>query len=277
MRSQLKAVSIAPVIAAVLLCAWPLAAQPAVGTRIAVAVRVAGSPAAQIEECERLRASIYQLEDEAARVQRVLEVIANLDVVRQRWPKATDAIIEAAFLQADVALEFNMPRNAADALAAAVPAAANTERDAWVQFRLGAAREAAGQLADAEKHFLAAETSPRFKKLDRIDANEALQTIGMFYVRQNKPREAMKRFRLAAELPNQTPEHAALHRLSALREAVRLKDDDSKAEAKRDAKALREALHAARANAHTAKRPAESQSIAAIERDLERIAIQFGL
>jgi tetratricopeptide (TPR) repeat protein len=207
----------------------------------------------------------------------VLEVIANLDVIRHAWPKATDAIVDAALMQSEIALEFNMPRNAVDALAAALPTAAKTRHDARLELRLGAAHELAGQFREAEKHFLAAEDSPNFKKLDRFDADDALQTIALFYMHQNKPRESMKRFRKAAALPNQTANGKARHRLSALKEAVRLEDDDERSEAKREAQALREILHAARADSGAARRPADSQILADIERDMQRVLSAAGL
>lgn len=252
-------------------------AQPAVGTRIPVTIDVRESPAAQMRKCDELRTSIDELTDDAAKVQRVLEVIANLDVIRHAWPKATDAIVDAALTQSEIALEFNMPRNAVDALTAALPTAAKTRHDARLEYRLGAAHEAAGQLLEAEKHFLAAEDSPNFKKLDRFDADDALQTIALFYMHQNKPRESMKRFRMAAELPNQTANGKARHRLSALKEAIRLKDDHEHSEAKREAQALREVIRAARADSKTVHRPADSQILADIERDMQRVVSGAGL
>jgi tetratricopeptide (TPR) repeat protein len=229
-----------------------------------------------MRKCDELRASMDQLTDEGAKVQRALEVIANLDVIRQAWPTATDAIVDAALTQSEIAMEFNMPRNAVDALAAALPTAAKTRHDARVEYRLGAAHEASGQFAEAEKHFLAAERSPNFKKLDRFDADSALQTIALFFMHQNKPRESMKRFRAAAELPNQTASGKARNRLSALKEAMRLKDDSERSEAKREAQALREVLRSARAD-KSPRRPADAQILADIERDMQRVVSGAGL
>jgi tetratricopeptide (TPR) repeat protein len=276
MRSTSKLLASAALAGAVLLT-LTATAQPAIGTRIPVTIDVRESPAAQMRKCDQLRASIDELTDDAAKVQRVLEVIANLDVIRHAWPNATDAIVDAALTQSEVALEFNMPRNAVDALTAALPTAAKTRHDARLEYRLGAAHEVAGQFRDAEKHFLAAEDSPNFKKLDRFDADDALQTIALFYMRQNKPRESLKRFRQAAELPNQTTNGKARHRLSALKEAVRLKDDNERTEAKREAQALRDVLRLARGDSKDAGRPTDAQILSDIERDMQRVVSNAGL
>lgn len=254
-----------------------VAAHTATDVRIPVQVQVASTPAAQIRQCEQARAGLDGLGSDGAKLQGALTVIANLDVVRRVWPKATAAIVEAAHLQADVALEFNLPRNAVDALAAALPAAKATTHEAWLEYRLGMAFELSGQLTNAEEHYITAERNVQFARLERIERNDALQRIGQFYARQNKPREAMKRFREAAGLAGQRPADRALYHLMALREAVRLQDDPDKFEARRETKAVRAAIRDARADARTTGHPHEANVIADVEQETDRLAGELDL
>jgi tetratricopeptide (TPR) repeat protein len=245
-------------------------------SRIPVTVRVAANPGVQLENCHRARAAVYEV-DGSARLQRVLEVLANLDVIRRAFPKATEAIAEAAVLQYEIALEFNMPRNAVDALTGALPFAANTPHEARLRYRLGDAHDVAGQFEEAEREFLAAERSASFKRLARIEANDALRKMANHYVRRNKPRDAMNRFRAAADLPNQSPLVVVGLRMSALNASVALKDDAAKGEAKREAKAVRDAIRLARANGNAAQKLSEAPTLDTIEQDLVRLSEEFGL
>jgi tetratricopeptide (TPR) repeat protein len=262
---------------ALCLAAYASAEPPKVGAMIPVQIEVLGSPTAQINKCERMRGDIASAPDDAARIQRALEVIANLDVVRRAWPKTTDAIVDAALMQYDIAMEFNMPRNAVDALAAALPSVKKSRHEPRLEYRLGAAYEAAGDLSAAESHYHAAEKSAHFKLVDRIEADDALQHIAMFYARQNKPRESLKRFRAAADLDGQSPTLKVLHRFAALKEAVRLSDDAGRDEAKREAQALRDAIKDAKDKTKNKRSSSDAVMLTDVERDMQRVLSEVGL
>ena len=82
---------------------------------IQIPVLIRSSPEEQVQLSEDLLSEAYAAADER-KIEGVLKVLAHLDVVHKRWPKATSARLIAATMQADVALEFNLPRNALDAL-----------------------------------------------------------------------------------------------------------------------------------------------------------------
>jgi hypothetical protein len=248
-----------------------LTAQPKVGDRVAVQIEVAASPAEQLRRCDELLARAQQASDPTRRVEGALAVMANLDVIRKRWPDATEAITQATLSQADVALEFDMPRNA---LAVLTAAPKKTTDDLGIELRFARAYDALQDGSSLEQHLLAAEKLTQRKQGHRSDADAALQMLASFYLNRGQPREAVKRYRAAADLPGQPAVRAATLCLSALKAAVHDQDDRSHAEAKSAADAVEEHLRRGRGAGQSS---AVAQALAAVERDLARLKADNGL
>jgi tetratricopeptide (TPR) repeat protein len=253
---------------------------PPIGDRIAVSVSVAPSPTEQLRNCEELLAKAYDTSDEQEKLKAVLTVLANLDAVRKAWPNDTAAVVDAAVMHADVALEFNMPRNAVDAVSN-VDQKASKKGYTKLTHRLGRAYEAMGKLPEAEQALLLAEKSLQSGKADLHESDEVLMTLAGFYARRNQPRNAMKRLAAAAKIPNQKPVRAALLRLEYLKHVVALHDDPIRSEARAAAQEVDVLLKRSRATARSAsdsrQASADSAILATIERDLSQIKIEFGL
>lgn len=128
---------------------------------------------------------------------------SNLRVVREFWPNDKDAIVRSGILQGDLAVEMGGWGPAIAPLLEVLPAAEKTPMEPLIERRLGEAYENTSNVAEAEKHLLAAERTMRSAHLDRVEMQAILSGLAMFYSRQNKPREAIQRFREAMNLPGQ--------------------------------------------------------------------------
>jgi len=245
-----------------------------IGTRIPVHVQVMSSPAEQLKYCSTLVTNIQNAPSKNTRFAAIGEVMANLAVVAKTWPTDTTAVIQSYLMQADTASRWKMPRNAVDAMSAAAPLARSTAFDHEVQRRLGQFLDTMGRFNEAEQHFLAAEASPSLDKANRIEAQNTLQAIAIFYAHQNRPRDAMKRFQKLSSLPGQTPVNRAAFTLSALKEAVRIRNDPQHSEARGVASVLDERIAEARGDART---PDDVLLIDSISRDAARLRSLFHL
>ena len=241
-----------------------------VGTKIAVKRELAATPNEQIARQHKKIYALKSIADPRERLAAVLEVMSNLALVPERWPEANDAVLQSYLMQADLALQYSMTKNAVDVLTAALRRSERTQYYVDVEQKLALAYERLGDLAAAEAHLLAAERSPSFRSHPL--AATVLQQLGMLYSRGDRPREAMDRFRTAAHLPRQHIETKTSYLLSVLKEAVRLKDDAERAEAKAAVVELERAIADVRkAEKHDQRR------IAGYEHDLFRLKKQFGL
>lgn len=128
-------------------------------------------------------------------------------------------------MQADLAGEFGILPKAVNALLEVLPAAAKTAAEPQVERRLGQAYEQAGNIAESEKHFLAAERALHATHINRVESQATLTSIALFYSRQNKPQEAIRRFREAGNVPGQDLVNQARLQLSVIQEASRLGKD----------------------------------------------------
>jgi tetratricopeptide (TPR) repeat protein len=153
--------------------------------------------------------------------------MANLDLIHRQWPNDKRAIVRSGIMQADLAAEFGALPKTIDALRLALAAASNTDQEPSVEWRLGKAYDEAGNPAEAEKHFLNAERTMRSSHLNRIDSQNILNTSGLFYSRQGKPEEAIRRFHEEQLLPGQDAIGKAVLQLSVVKEAVKLSKEES--------------------------------------------------
>lgn len=240
-----------------------------VGTTIKVKPEVAATVDEQLGQTQKKIHALRTIQEPEKRMVAMLEAMANLAVIPVRWPNATGHVLQSYLLQADLALQHSMPRNAVDALNAALPTSRKTRFYVDVEQKLALAHERLGDIAAAETHLVAAERSSKFR--EHPSAPTVLQQLGMLYSRANRPREAMNRFRAAADVPGQPSAAAASCLLSALKEAVRLKDDENKTEAKTTVKVLERALSEAR------KRKHDPRSLSGIEDDLLDLRKKFNL
>ena len=245
-----------------------------IGTRIPVKIHVAATAAEQLERCEVILKRASALTDRMERLKVALEVMGNLQVVPQRWPTNKPAVLRAYNMQADVGLQYDMTRNALDALVSALPISAGTVEEPRIHVRIASVYEKLGRFSDARHHFDAARRSPQFRQLSAMNAALALQTEGLFLMRQNEPRQAMTVFRMAATTPGIPSSAKAAFLLSSLKEAVRLKDDNERAEARRDVRDIEIAIRAARGKATA---PADLRRLEAIEHDLQQLRTRHRL
>lgn len=253
-------------VVASLIFASSLAAQE---KRIYVDVKTAATPAEQFERCELLYGEVLVEADAAKRLQKVLTVMANLDVIQRKWPNDKGAAVHAAVWQADVAMQFDLPRNAVESLRKAPRR--NDDDALSVERRLGWAYDMLDDADAAERHYLAAEKLVAKRAGDRQDSDAALYDFAKFYIKRGREREGIKRLRAAADLPNQQPLRAAILSLAALKAAIGLTDDHGRAEARRLAQDADQRIRAARAAR------ADSAQVATVERDVARLKANFGL
>jgi tetratricopeptide (TPR) repeat protein len=187
-------------------------------------VRPAASAAQQLAEASRL----WQEMDRTPAPQKMnlfAQTWSNLTLVRKAWPNDKVACVRSGIMQADLAGEFGILPKAVDALLEVLPAAAKTPTEPQVERRLGQAYEQAGNTAESEKHFLAAERALHATHLNRVESQATLSSIALFYSRQNKPQEAIRRFREAENLPGQDLVNQTRFQLSVAQEAARLSKD----------------------------------------------------
>jgi hypothetical protein len=244
--------------------------QFAVGTKITVNPEIAATAGEQLKRARQKIYALKRIEDTRERMTAALDAMSNLAVIPQRWPHETDAVLESYLLQGELALGQSMPRNAVDALKAALPKSSKTRYYVPVEQKLALAHERLGDAAAAEAHLLAAERSPEFR--NHPHAPTVLQQLGMLYSRTNRPREAMNRFRAAADLPGQAREGArASYLIAALKEAVRLSDDPDRAAAKATARDAERALAQARRGKQ------DSRTLSGADDDLMDLKKKFGL
>jgi tetratricopeptide (TPR) repeat protein len=152
----------------------------------------------------------------------VAQVLGNLAIVRKQWPNNKDAVIRSGIMQADLAEEFGVLPQAVDGLLETLPAASKTDMEPGVELRLGKAYEQMGNATEAEKHFQGAEKALHGSHLNRIESTDILNNVGLFYARQNKPSDAIRRFHDAQKLPGQDVVRRASLQLSAVKEAMKL-------------------------------------------------------
>lgn len=202
-----------------------------------------------------------------------LTVIMHLDVVRRVWPAAKQAIGEATLMQADVALQFHLARNALEALDAAASSVKGTDFEPLFDGKRGLAYAQLGQDDVARQHLVAAQRSPRFHALHRFDAQWILQSLAHLDRSRGAPAEAAHWFRAIADLPGQRSLVRATYLLAALKESV-LVSDDNRAAARRDLALLEAAIEDVRSAPDYSK---QVRPLNSIEHDLERLRDQHGL
>jgi tetratricopeptide (TPR) repeat protein len=150
------------------------------------------------------------------------QVLANLSPVRMAWPNDKNAVVQSGIMQADLITGFGGWAKAVDVLQEVLPAAIKTETEPEVEAKLGQAYEQTGKALEAEKHFLAAEQAMHRTHPNRVESEGILSMTGMFYTRQNKPVEAIQRFREAEALPGQDIVNKIRFQLSVAEQAIRL-------------------------------------------------------
>ena len=150
---------------------------------------------------------------------------SNLTLVRKAWPNDEVACVRSGIMQADLAGELGIMPKAVGALLEVLPAAAKTNLEPQVERRLGQAYEQAGNPTESEKHFLSAERALHATHLNRVESQATLSSVALFYSRQNKPQEAIRRFRQAGNLPGQDLVNQTRFQLSVVQEAARLGKD----------------------------------------------------
>ena len=198
-----------------------VSAAPSASSSSRAQATAAASAAQQLAEAQRL----WQEMERTPLPQKMnlfAQTWSNLTLVRKAWPNDKVACVRSGILQADLAGEFAAMPKAIDALLEVLPAAAKTSMEPQVERRLGQAYEQAHNIAESEKHFLAAERALHATHLNRVDSQSTLSSIALFYSRQNKPQEAIRRFREAGNLPGQDAVNQARFQLSVVQEAARI-------------------------------------------------------
>lgn len=252
------------------LCASVFGQEIPAGTRVVVRPELTASADEQIAHCARKIRSLRSIQDERERLNSMLQVMSSLSLLQQRWPEAREAVLQSYLMQADLALEWSMPRNVIDILNAALPESRRTLYEIRFNERLARAYRQMGDLAAAERHLLVAERSPMFPKANRVISMTVLQELAMLYSRQERPRESLLRWRAAANLAGQAPNTRVGYLLAALKEAVRLSDDAHRAEAHAIAREVDEAIMVARSSGKP-----DPRALAAYESDLSRLKKQL--
>jgi tetratricopeptide (TPR) repeat protein len=161
------------------------------------------------------------------RLDLIAQTFGNLDLVHRQWPNNKRAIVRSGIMQADLAAELGALPKTIDALLLALTAASKTDQEPAVEWRLGKAYDESGNPAEAEKHFLNAERTMRSSHLNRIESQNVLNTSGLFYSRQGKPAEAIRRLHEEQLLPGQDAVGKAVLQLSVVKEAVKLSKEES--------------------------------------------------
>jgi tetratricopeptide (TPR) repeat protein len=243
-------------------------------TRIEVAVETASTPDKQIQRASALITESGRTSDDRQRLTLVLTALSTLQVIPQRWPKATEWILDSYVMQSEIANAHQMPRNALDALLVAAPISEKTPRHPTIHRMLGQTYERLGDFASAEKHFLTAERSPQWHRLTPFEASGTLDAVGLFYMHQNNPRESMKRFRAESRVKGIPAIHRASALLASLKENARRGDDSDRTDMRADSEELKDAIADAR---RQAKNAAEMNAIASIEKDADGTKSRSGL
>ncbi|HUP60645.1 MAG TPA: hypothetical protein VNA69_09530 [Thermoanaerobaculia bacterium] len=240
---------------------------PKVGDRLPVTIEVAESPAQQLLHCEKLIQRLAAV-PENRRVVAGLEILANLDVVQKVWPTNAEAVLQSYLLKDEVSRQCGMTGNAREALLKAVPLSKRTSYEPIVDMRLGQVYDRLGDRAAAEQHFKSAEQSVHRVDVSPQTAASVLSASAFFYHNQDRPRDAMRAYRAAANWKKQSDVLAANYLLASLKEAVTIKESDARAEAKRDVDAIGAAITAGR---KTAKRAEDQAALTRIELEANRI------
>jgi len=187
-------------------------------------VSAAPTAAAQIARAQQLLQQLQQAPP-AQKFELFAQAWGNLAIVRKRWPNDKNAVVRSGIMQADLAAEFGAWSKTIEPLTEILPAAAKTDSEAQVEQKLGQAYERTGNAAEAETHLLAAERALHSAHAGRVQAESVLSTVAMFYARQNKPQEAIQRFRAAANLPGQSAINKTHFQLNVADQAARLGRD----------------------------------------------------
>jgi tetratricopeptide (TPR) repeat protein len=194
------------------------------GRSAKVIARKAASATAQIALASRL--SLQMVRTPAPQKFDLLaEAWANLSLVRKAWPNDKPAAVQSGVMQADLAAEFNLWPKALDVLLEILPAAGKTDAEPRVEQKLGQTYEHIGDIAESEKHLLAAEQAMRRVHPNRVESEDILSSLGTFYARQNKPQEAIRRFREAGALAGQDVVNKMQFQLAVVEQAARLGQD----------------------------------------------------
>jgi len=152
----------------------------------------------------------------------IAEAMGNLVIVRKLWPNDKRAVVRSGIMQADLLAEFGGLPLAINALLEALPAASKTDQEPGVELRLGKAYDQSGNPVEAERHFLNAERTMRSSHLNRLESHEILNSVGLFYSRQDNPAEAIQRFHEAQLLQGLDVVAKANLQLSVVKEAIKL-------------------------------------------------------
>jgi tetratricopeptide (TPR) repeat protein len=194
------------------------------GTSNAFKVRPAASAAEQIDRAKELMRKMHQTPP-PAKFDLFAEAWSNLGLVRKVWPNDKNAFLRSGIMQADLGAEFAAWPNVVQALVEVEPAAAKTDMEPQVEQKLGQAYERIGNVAEAEKHLLAAERAMHSAHSDRVQSQEILTSLATLYSRQNKPQEAIRRFREAQELPGQQSINKVQFQLQIAEQAAHVSRD----------------------------------------------------
>lgn len=186
----------------------------------------AASAAEQLAQASRLW---REMENTPAprKLELFAEVWSNLTLVRRAWPDDKVSTVRSAIMQADLAGELGILPNAVTPLLEVLPTASHTGFESQVERRLGQAYEQMGNAQESEEHFLAAERAIHSSHAGRVEAEETLSNVAMFYSRHNNPRAAMQRFREAANLPGQDVVNQMHFQLAIAEQAARLGKDSA--------------------------------------------------
>jgi tetratricopeptide (TPR) repeat protein len=187
-------------------------------------VTPAASAEAQLAQASRLWQQMERTPP-PQKMDLLAQALANLALVRRQWPNDKRAVARSGIMQADLSAEFGALPKAIDGLWEALPAASNTDLEPGVELRLGKAYEQLGNATEAEKHFLSAERTMRASHLNPVESHSILNNTGLFYSRQNKPSEAIRRFHEAQQLPGVSVAVKVSLQLSAVKEGGKLGKD----------------------------------------------------
>lgn len=239
-----------------------------------VELHLAASASEQIRYATALLNSRKSFANEEERFKFTVVVMTQLWVVPQRWPNDTENVLRSYEMYADLGLSTYSPRNAAEALHKALPISEKTLHHPGIERRLGTAYDMLADYEAAERHFVAAEESPEFRRLTKFERREILKDAANFFSRQGRARDAMRRHRDAADLAEEGSQERAGSLLFSLQEAVHLKDDRDRYEAKRQAKEVERAIAAARAKDENGK---ATRTLNGFEYELKRLRDQHRL
>ena len=221
-------------ICAALLAAVAIPASMMAAQAVSKSVSTASIPGATVTPAQTAQAQLA----EAARLWKQMEQTpapqkftlfaqawSNLALVRKAWPNDKNAFVRSGVMQADLAGEFRLWNKAIGALQEILPAASKTAMEPQVEQKLGKAYEQSGNTAQAETHYLAAERAMHSTHVNRVESEAVLSSVALFYARQNKPAQAISRFREAANLPGQDAINKLHYQLSAAEQAARVGRD----------------------------------------------------